>query len=62
MNGPGLIAILPLIMLAAAAVAVMLAIAWRRHHGIAAGLTALSLVAALASLLPAAVVAPRQVT
>lgn len=62
MTRTDLIALLPLIVLGATAVLVMLAIAWRRHHALAAGITVVGLGAALASLSPASSVAPRQVT
>ena len=50
MTRTDLIAISPLIILSAAVVAVMLAIAWRRSHRLAAGLAVLGLGATLASL------------
>jgi NADH-quinone oxidoreductase subunit N len=55
-------AILPLILLAAAPVAVMLAIAVRRNHTVTLLLTLAGLAASFVSLGPAAAVAPRRVT
>lgn len=52
------IALLPWLLLTAGAVAVMSAIAIHRHHGLACTVTVLFLAAALASLWPAAGVAP----
>lgn len=53
-----LTALLPWILIAAGAVAVMTAIAIRRHHGAACAVAAAFLAAALASLWPAAAAAP----
>jgi len=61
MTGADLIAILPLMALAATAVVVMLAIAFYRNHALAAALTAAGILASLVSLWPAAGAAPRQV-
>jgi NADH-quinone oxidoreductase subunit N len=61
-DGMDLTALLPLIVLGAAAVVLMLAIAWRRSHRLAAGLAVVGLGATLASLYWAASAAPRQVT
>ncbi len=61
MTQTDLIALSPLIVLSATAVAVMLAIAWRRHHLTAAGVTVFGLAATLASLNWASSVVPRQV-
>jgi NADH-quinone oxidoreductase subunit N len=55
-------ALLPLILLAGTANAVMLAIAFKRSHALAAGLTLAGLAAALVSLFAASPLAPRQVT
>jgi NADH-quinone oxidoreductase subunit N len=57
-----LVALLPLVVLAAAAVAAMLAIAVRRSHVLSAVLTLVGLLAAGGTLFIAAAVAPRQVT
>ena len=57
-----LIALAPLIVLGAAAVVLMLAIAWRRSQRVAAGIAALGLGGTLATLGWASSAAPRQVT
>ena len=62
MNATDLLALLPLLLIAATSVMVMLAIAIRRSHALAAGLTVLGLCAASVSLFAAAVCAPRDVT
>ena len=62
MNATDLLALLPLLLIAATSVMVMLAIAIRRSHALAAGLTVLGLCAASVSLFAAAVRAPRDVT
>jgi len=62
MNATDLLALLPLLLIAATSVMVMLAIAIRRSHALAAGLTVLGLCAASVSLFAAAVWAPRDVT
>lgn len=62
MTAAEIIAILPLIAVTTAAIVVMLQIAWRRRHGVAAALTAAGLAVSLASLGPAAAVAPRSAT
>ncbi len=62
MSDRDLLALMPLLVLAAAAVVVMLAIAWRRHHGLVATLAALGLAGSLASLPFAERAAPRSVT
>ena len=62
MNGTDLIALSPLIVLGAAAVAVMLSIAWRRSHTLSAAVAAVGLGATLAVLPWASSVTPRQVT
>jgi NADH-quinone oxidoreductase subunit N len=62
MTASDLIAILPLLVVAVAAVAVMLATAWSSRSSLAAGGTILGLAVALIALLFAAGVAPRQVT
>lgn len=62
MKGTDLLALLPLLVLAAAIVGVMLLIAIRRDHRLCAGAAVLGLVLAAASLGIAAPRAPRQVT
>ncbi|MCM2131554.1 NADH-quinone oxidoreductase subunit NuoN [Larsenimonas rhizosphaerae] len=57
-----LIALLPLMLVCATVVIVMLAVAWRRNHFMSATLTVIGLNAALLALIPAAQVAPIQVT
>jgi len=61
-SAPDLIALLPLIVLTATAVAVMLVAAFRRRHALVAGLTLAGLLGTLAALFAAAGVAPRGVT
>lgn len=62
MSRADFVAIAPLIVVAASTVVVMLAVALRRSHALAAGLSWLGLAAALLSLGPAWSAAPRQVT
>ena len=62
MSGADLIALLPILVLAAAIVVIMLVIAFFRNHVLAAGLTLVSLGLAFAALFVAAQWAPRQVT
>lgn len=62
MSSSDLVALLPLIILGATSVAVMLAIAVRRNHAVAAGISLAGLAVAFWSLWPAASVAPQQVT
>ncbi len=62
MTGADFIALLPLLIVFAGSVVVMLAVAVRRHHGTAAGLSFATLAAAFATLWMAAGAAPRQVT
>ena len=62
MNSRDMIALLPLILLAGTANAVMLAIAVKRNHALAEGLTLAGLAAAFLSLFAASPLAPRQVT
>jgi NADH-quinone oxidoreductase subunit N len=62
MNARDIMALLPLILLAGTANVVMLAIAFRRNHALAAGLTLVGLAAAFLSLFAASPLAPRQVT
>ena len=57
-----LIALLPLLLTGATAIAVMLAIAWRRHHGLSFIVTSIGLTLALLSIVPALRVAPLDVT
>ncbi len=61
-SGAGLVAILPLLLLAGTAIAVMLVIIIHRSHRLALGLTLLGLAASFASLWVAARVAPLRVT
>jgi NADH-quinone oxidoreductase subunit N len=62
MNARDIMALLPVILLAGTANAVMLAIAFKRNHALAAGLTLTGLAAAFLSLFAARPSAPRQVT
>jgi NADH-quinone oxidoreductase subunit N len=62
LSGPDLIALLPFLVLGAAVIALLLLIAWRRHHGASAMLCALTLALAFGALFPAASHAPRAVT
>jgi NADH-quinone oxidoreductase subunit N len=62
MTVPDLVALLPWLVLAAGALTLMLAIAFRRDHRLAAGLALATLVLALGSLPVAAKAAPRDVT
>lgn len=62
MSATALQALVPLMALASAIVLVMLVIAWHRHHGLTAALTALGLLATVASLPVASKVAPQGVT
>lgn len=62
MNPTELTALLPMIVVAATAVLLMLVIAFYRHHGTAAGITAAGLVVAIIALWPAWNIAPQPVT
>lgn len=62
MNSADVVASLPLVIVPATSIAVMIAIAVRRNHEVAAGLSLLGLLAALGSLPFAASALPRQVT
>jgi NADH-quinone oxidoreductase subunit N len=62
MSAVALQALLPVIVLAGAAVVVMLGIALARHHGLTASLAALGLAATLAVVPAAAQVAPQDIT
>lgn len=62
MTAPHLIAVLPLMILAATAVLVLMVIAWTRNHALVAVVTLLGLVLCGATLPLASAVAPRQVT
>jgi NADH-quinone oxidoreductase subunit N len=62
MSRTDLVAIAPLIVVSASTLVVMLAVAIRRSHALAAGLSWLGLAAAMLSLGPAWSTAPRQVT
>ena len=57
-----IIALLPILMISATAVVVMLAIAFKRSHPLAAGLTLVGLTLACISIFGAVTRAPRQVT
>jgi NADH-quinone oxidoreductase subunit N len=57
-----IIALLPIVLICATAVLVMLGIAFRRSHALAAGLTLAGLAAAFISIFAAVPLAPRQVT
>lgn len=57
-----MVALLPLLIIAGTAVVVMLGIAFKRNHALAAGLTFVGLAAAFISISAAAQLAPRQVT
>ena len=59
MTSSDFIALLPLLVIAASAVAVMVAISIRRHHGTALALTLAGLAAAIACLAAAWPLAPR---
>lgn len=56
------IALLPLLITGATAIAVMLAIAWQRNHGLSFVVTSVGLTLALLSIVPALRVAPLDVT
>lgn len=56
------IALLPLLITGATAIAVMLAIAWQRNHGLSFVVTSIGLTLALVSIVPALRVAPLDVT
>ncbi len=62
MNSTDMLALLPLLLIAATAILVMLAIAVRRSHLVSAVLTVLGFCAAFATLFVAAQFAPREVT
>jgi NADH-quinone oxidoreductase subunit N len=62
MNSADVLALLPLLLIASTSVIVMLAIAFKRNHALAAGLTLAGLIAAFISIYAAAPLAPRQVT
>ena len=62
MNGSDLLALLPLLLIAATAVVVMLGIAFKRNPALSAGLTLAGLTAAFLSIGAAATLVPRQVT
>src|SRR5271168_30744 len=62
MTTADMLALLPLLVVAGTAVLVMLAIACKRNHALAAGLTLAGLAAAFISIWAAAPMAPRQVT
>jgi NADH-quinone oxidoreductase subunit N len=62
MNPADILALLPLLLIAGTSVVVMLAIAFKRNHALATGLTLVGLTAAFISIYAAASLAPRQVT
>jgi NADH-quinone oxidoreductase subunit N len=62
MNAADLLALFPLLLIAGTVVVVMLGIAFKRSHALAAGLTLVGLTAAFISISTAAPLAPRQVT
>ena len=62
MSTPDLLALLPLLLIAVSAVAVMLGIAFKRDPSLAAGLTLAGLTAAFVSIWVAVPAVPRQVT
>ena len=62
MNAADILALLPLILIAGTAVIVMLGIACKRSHTLAAALTLVGLAAAFISICAAVPLAPRQVT
>jgi NADH-quinone oxidoreductase subunit N len=61
-NAADIIALLPILLISATAVVVMLAIAVKRNHALAAGLTIAGLAAAFLSIFAALRLVPRQVT
>lgn len=62
MTALDLLAIAPLLVLGAVITTLLLLIAWRRRHGLAASVAGLGLLATVASAIPALTVAPRRVT
>jgi NADH-quinone oxidoreductase subunit N len=62
MNAADMLALLPLLLIAGTALIVMLGIAFKRNHALAAGLTLVGLAAAFISLWAVAPLAPRKVT
>ncbi|MEJ2031788.1 MAG: NADH-quinone oxidoreductase subunit N [Deltaproteobacteria bacterium] len=62
MTGADLIALLPFLILGGTPVVVMLAIAWRRHHGLTLGLTIVGLAAAFLALFGVFPRLPQQTT
>jgi NADH-quinone oxidoreductase subunit N len=62
MNAADIIALLPILVISATAVVVMLSIAIKRSHALAAGLTLVGFAGAFLSIFAAAPLAPRQVT
>ncbi|MGE5111662.1 MAG: NADH-quinone oxidoreductase subunit N, partial [Acidobacteriaceae bacterium] len=61
-NARDIIALLPILVISATAVLVMMGIAWKRSHLLAAGLTFAGLAGAFLSIFAAVPLAPRQVT
>jgi NADH-quinone oxidoreductase subunit N len=62
MNAADMLALFPLLLIAGTVVVVMLGIAFKRNHALAAGLTLVGLAAAFISLWAVAPLAPRKVT
>ena len=62
MNPADILAFLPVVLIGATSIIVMLGIAFKRNHALAAGLTLAGMAAALISIYAAAAVVPRQVT
>jgi NADH-quinone oxidoreductase subunit N len=59
---PTWIALLPMLCVAAASIVVLMQLSIRRNHGLAVVLTCLGLIGALAAIIPAAAVVPRNAT
>lgn len=62
MNAADMLAVLPLLLIAGASIVVMLGIAFKRNHALAAWLTFIGLAAAFISIYAVVPLAPRQVT
>ena len=62
MNSADLVTLLPLLVIATSAVAVLLAVAFRRNHAVTAALTLLGLLLAIVTLPVVSSSTPRQVT
>jgi len=61
-NARDIMVLLPILVISATAVLVMMGIAWKRSHILAAGLTLVGLAGAFLSIFAAVPLAPRQVT